>query len=102
MIMAKTLTDSPRACRFGLEKDMLGGIDQGVQNRGGKDAGRLLKHLAVGESRDGGHDGVSPVELRAGTVIQMSASENDRRQQQSSIRKTQLLHDRILKEGAEK
>src|SRR5713101_4058373 len=101
MIIANTLSASASAYRLGLEKDMLGGIDQRVQNRRGNDAGRFLKHLAVGESRDGGHDGVSPIELWIGTVIQMSASENDGSQQQSSIRRPQLLHDRILEQGAE-
>src|SRR5437879_3704714 len=101
MIMANMLSASGSAYRLNLKEDMLGCVDQGVQDSRGKNAGRLLKDLAVGESRDRRHYRVPPVGERTRAIIQMRASENDGRQQEGSICKSQLVHDRILEEGAE-
>src|SRR2546421_8592297 len=99
--MANTLSASNNACQLRLEESMFGRIDQRMQNRRREHAGRFLKNLAVGETRDGGHDRVPPIRKRPRTIIKMSASEDDGRQEQGPVRGPELLHDRILDERAE-
>src|SRR5206468_4986046 len=99
--MEKTLNASTIAYQLRLKEHMLGGIDQRMQKRGGKNTGRSLKNLAVSKSRNSRQDGVPPVRQRAGAVIQMSTSENDGGQKQRPIGEAQFLHDRILDESTE-
>src|SRR3954470_18773958 len=90
MIMPNTLSASSKSH---LEEDMLRSVDQRMEDSRRENAGRFLKHLAVGESCDGRHDRIAPVRQRPGAVIQMGASENDRSQRHGP--------ELILDQGAE-
>src|SRR6266446_7483636 len=75
------------------EEDMFGRIDQRMKRHGGNRARCPLEYFAVGESRDGCQDHVSPVGKRLWAIVDVGAAENYRRDYQHSRRRAELLHE---------
>src|SRR5665213_1332536 len=83
------------------KRNVLDGVDQGVQSGGSEYARTFLKDLAIGDARDGCQDHVTPVGQRSRPVVEMRASEDERRNQKGRGAGSKSLCDAILDQAAD-